>query len=405
MNFAELHLQVVRGRSGGRIIWQPRIGCWLGDKLFNGEELPLFKNSPAVNEMYRQLLDKPPLIRLAEPLHFLLAAIYRDLGCSVRIYDYNATFKRIEDPSVKIRTRRLNETDLETIIETPVGKQTSVQRHCSSTPAKIWLKREITTEAEIKAATWRAERTAWQWDQRAFEQIRRDWDDLGAPTMFMPRVNIQDLYINTMGVENAIYALFDCTKTVEKYFQALNECHNRLMDVINSCPIEIINFGDNLHGGTLSPELFKKYVLPAYQQRCRCLHKAGKFVHSHWDGDTKSLLPFAQQTGLDGIEAITPKPQGDVTLEEIKEALGDKMFLIDGIPAILFDKTYPVSMLEDCTHRLIELFAPRLILGISDEISSRGDIERVRVVGEIVADYNARMARAILRNREKKRGE
>ncbi len=40
---------------------------------------------------------------------------------------------------------------------------------------------------------------------------------------------------------------------------------------------------------------------------------------------------------LDGIEAITPQPQGDVTLEEIKEALSDDMFLLDGIPAILFD--------------------------------------------------------------------
>jgi len=31
-----------------------------------------------------------------------------------------------------------------------------------------------------------------------------------------------------------------------------------------------------------------------------------------------------------------------------------------------------------------------LVLGISDEISSTGDIERIRVVTEIVNDYNAR---------------
>jgi len=49
-------------------------------------------------------------------------------------------------------------------------------------------------------------------------------------------------------------------------------------------------------------------------------------------------------------------------------------------------------MLEEYTHRLIDLFAPRLVLGISDEISSTGDIERVRVVGRIVDEYNARFA-------------
>jgi len=38
-----------------------------------------------------------------------------------------------------------------------------------------------------------------------------------------------------------------------------------------------------------------------------------------------------------------------------------------------------------------DLFAPRLILGISDEISAHGDIERIRRVGELVDDYNARL--------------
>jgi hypothetical protein len=101
------------------------------------------------------------------------------------------------------------------------------------------------------------------------------------------------------------------------------------------------------------------------------------------------LLRYAQETGLDGIEAITPQPQGDVTLEEIKEALGDTMFLLDGIPAIYFDDTFSIEVLEACTRRLIELFAPRLVLGISDEISSTGDLDRIKVVGQIVDEYNA----------------
>jgi hypothetical protein len=174
---------------------------------------------------------------------------------------------------------------------------------------------------------------------------------------------------------------------VAAYFRALDESHDRLIDVINASPVEIINFGDNLHSGTLSRGLFCRYVLPAHQRRCERLHAAGKFVHTQWDGDTRSLLPFARETGLDGIEAITPQPQGDVTLEEIKAALGNRMFLLDGIPAVYFDAEYPASAPEECARRLIELFAPRLVLGISDEISSHGDIERIREVNRIVAEY------------------
>ena len=146
-----------------------------------------------------------------------------------------------------------------------------------------------------------------------------------------------DLHAFEAEREAGVYALVDYPETVEKYFTALNENALRLMDTLNASPLEWINFGDNLHGGTLSPRFFEKYVLPAYQERCDRLHQAGKFVFSHWDGDVKPLLPYAKHCGLDGIEAITPLPQGDVTLEEMKEALGDEIFLVDGIAAATRD--------------------------------------------------------------------
>ena len=93
---------------------------------------------------------------------------------------------------------------------------------------------------------------------------------------------------------------------------------------------------------------------------------------------------------MDGIEAITPVPQGDVTLEEMKEGLGDDMYLVDGIPAIYFDDIYPEETLVECVHKILDMFAPNLVLGISDEISSTGDIERIRLVGKIVDEYNAK---------------
>jgi hypothetical protein len=213
--------------------------------------------------------------------------------------------------------------------------------------------------------------------------------DLGAPTMFMPRMNVQSLYIEKMGSQKGIYAIYDWPDTVAAYFRALDDSHDRLIDVINDSPIDIINYGENVHAGTLPPKWFEMYHLPSCQHRSERLHAADKFVCSHWDGDVKPLLPYAKETGLDGIEAITPYPQGDVTLEEVKEALGDDLFLLDGIPAIYFDKTFTVETLVDCTERIIELFAPKLVLGISDEISSTGDLERVRTVGEIVDAYNA----------------
>ena len=66
-----------------------------------------------------------------------------------------------------------------------------------------------------------------------------------------------------MGVESAIYALHDETDVVESYFEALERSHDRLLDVICTSPVEINNVGENVHAGTLSPDLFERYHLPA----------------------------------------------------------------------------------------------------------------------------------------------
>ena len=251
-------------------------------------------------------------------------------------------------------------------------------------PKKWW----ITCEDDLKIITWIEERCAWKWDEEEYLKQLAICGDLGLPTIFMPRINMQSLFIDLMGVEEAIYATYDYPETVNAYFKVLSESHERLINVINPSPIEVINFGDNVHAGMLPPELFKKYALPEYQKRNELLHKAAKFTSSHWDGDTKALLPFARECGFDGIEAVTPKPQGDVTLEEVRKAFGDNLFLLDGIAAILFEDSYPLEVLEKQAKEVIELFAPKLILGISDEISSLGSIERIRFVGDIVRDYN-----------------
>jgi len=363
-NLPKLHRQVAFNQSKGKIIWQPRIGCWYTDKIFESEKLP---------EPYAGMN---------------LWDVYRSLGVSARLYEFNECFERIEHSAVKISQKDLNETDTQTIIHTPVGNQTAIYRKTKNNWHTITVKWEVESIDELKVATWREENATWAWNQDKFDYWLDKVGDLGAPTMFMPRMNVQCLYIEKMGVEKGVYALYEWPERIETFFAKLEENHDRLIDIVNHCPIEIINYGENIHAGTLSPDLFLKYHLPTCQRRSERLHAGGKFVCSHWDGDTKTLLPYAKETGLDGIEAITPKPQGDVSLEEIKEALGDDIFLIDGIPAIYFDDIYSEETLIECTEKIIDMFAPNLILGISDEISSTGDLERIRLVDAVVEKYN-----------------
>ena len=96
------------------------------------------------------------------------------------------------------------------------------------------------------------------------------------------------------------------------------------------------------------------------------------------------MLPYLRETRLDGVEALTPEPMGDLTLEMIKHAVGDRIVCLDLIRAIDFLAGFPVAELLEFVRQAIDLFAPRLVLGISDEISQVGEIEKVEAVSALV---------------------
>ena len=187
-----------------------------------------------------------------------------------------------------------------------------------------------------------------------------------------------------MGITRTIKFLFRYKGEVEKLMEQIEYYNDKFYKVIVSTPIKILNLGENIDSRITSPRLFKKYCLPQYQERSSYLHKKGKFVHIHIDGYAKPILPLLKETGLDGVEALTPKPVGDFTLEDLKKAIGDDMVLVDGIPYILFLPSIEVKRLENFVRRIVSMFPDNLVLGISDELPPPSDYRRVRIVSEII---------------------
>jgi hypothetical protein len=190
-----------------------------------------------------------------------------------------------------------------------------------------------------------------------------------------------------MGFQNTVFALKDYPNPTMNFLKAIEDWDDQMYEVLGSSPIEILNFGENIDASVDSPRLFAQYLLPYYNQRVDQLHQWGKFCHIHMDGALKPLLPYIQETHFDGIEAVTPIPQGDVTLEEAKAALGDKI-LLDGIPAIAFLPDFPIEGLLAIAQRILDLFSPNLILGVSDELPPPADIERIRAITMLVEQFH-----------------
>jgi len=314
-----------------------------------------------------------------------LLDVYDDLGCSIRSYNwFNCCLRYESDPKVRFSAFEKDGVHISRW-ETPVG---SIESHHTYTAlASHTQKFPVQTREDANVLEYILRGGRWSFDYEAYKANDELIGDRAAPMLFIPRVNLQRLFIEYMGFEGTLYAIYDDKPMIDRLAKIIDETDEQLIDVLCETPVPIINYGDNIDHHFLRPDMFEEYILPVYRRRSERFRAAGKYTHAHWDGSIKNLLRYAQQTGLDGIEALTPIPQGDITIEEMKEALGDRMILLDGIPMTCFLPHEPLDDLISTTHKIIELFSPNLIIGVSDEPSPVCDIERVRLVVEMLKEY------------------
>jgi len=357
----EINLRVFQGRDYPGVFWQPRVEPWYA--------------------WHKQVGTLP-----AQFAGMSLLEFYDDLDISMRYMQY---YTGLPGPVVKRYTEPVevhHEEDGDravTITRTPHGDLTE---RLHLTVDKTWRTVEfpVKTTQDLRALKWLFERTAYEFVAENFERGSRFVGDRGEPQFWLPKSPYQALCQQQMKLQDFIYALVDAPELVEEVMEAIDRSYDPLYEqMIAYGGVKIVNFGENIHDSLLSPAYFERYLIPWYEKRCEQLRTAGIYSHIHIDGYFKSLLPYLADLPFDGLEALTPTPQGDVTLEEIRDHIGDKV-LLDGIPAIFFLPHYPEERLQECVERIVELFHPRLVLGISDEIPEGADesgIERLRWVG------------------------
>jgi len=290
------------------------------------------------------------------------------LGASLRYLDY---FTGLPGPMVidqDFATRRFNETPttFTQVVETPFGQWVS-KHQMNSDDMWYTVDYPVQSPEDFDKLDWILDHMTYRFDINRFDQSAAVFGDRGVPQFWVPKSPYQALCQQWMTLDVLIYALADDPKRVERTMVRIDAAYDGLYEQIcRSGKVPILNFGENIHAQLLSPDYWERYFEPFYTKRCNQLKQAGIYTHVHIDGFFKPLLPYLSRLPFDGIEALTPEPQGDVTLEEMREHVGDKI-LLDVVPAILFLDTYSMGRFQDYVGKVAEMFGPQLILGISDE--------------------------------------
>ena len=105
-------------------------------------------------------------------------------------------------------------------------------------------------------------------------------------------------------------------------------------------------------------------------------------------GTLRGIMPLLGKSGLDYIEAVTPKPTGDVAVEDLRDLAGPDVILFGGIPGAMFA---PPFTAEDM-RRQVELVIAhhwdygKFIMGVADQVPPNGDLNLVRLAGDLVEE-------------------
>lgn len=387
-------LSLFRGEDPGNVVWQPRIENWYN-----------------VNQAHNTLPDQYEGKSLLE--------VYDSLGCSPRPYlipypspedlRSEATDKwkgfcpQNSPPVIKAELDSSVDGEVEVtgsggqgdrIIEkwsTPKGdlrrkwliSEDSISQQVSEYPIK-----DI---EDLEILEYILTHQDWYFDDEVYKNLEERIGGRAPIAAIAPRAPFIQYIMFYLDYEDAIIYLHRRKDRVEKFLEIAEKADRNAFRAIKESPVDVVCLPTNLDGQLVSPPLFEDYILPHYHEYGGMLQDAGKFVYAHWDGKVKPLLPYANDTGLDGLEALTPKPQGDLSVEDINDELEEDMILLDGVPANYFlPYQYSEERLINETRRILEELTPNIVLGISDEIPADGDIERVKLVSELVQEYNTK---------------
>lgn len=166
-----------------------------------------------------------------------------------------------------------------------------------------------------------------------YEQVARAQADFGEDAIFRAGFGFEPLqYLissHIMKMETFCVEWMDNRDEILKLYDALVENRRKLYPIVAQSPLLHANYGGNVVADIIGLENFKKYYVPHYNEAAEIMHKRGKLIGSHLDGNCKLLAEAIAETDLDYIEAFTPAPDTDMTLAEARQAWPHKVLWLN----------------------------------------------------------------------------
>ncbi len=390
MTHRERCMAAIRGKKPDRLPWVPRLEFWHRVRLRHGT-LPAELRSLTLTEITERLgvgcySSVPDFTDRTRPD----AMLDRGLGIFHHaVLPYRVTLQDVD--------RQVTQHGHETTVEyrTPVG---SIRTTYGLTKEMLdagvsmpWLSEHAIREpGDFDVVGYIFSHLKLEPDFAGYFARREEVGERGVAVAFLlgTACAIHHIMKELMPLEQFYYALYDYPEKVERLTEAITPFYQQLQEIGANSPAEVVFLGSNYDDSITYPPFFERHILPVLQNYAAALHKKGKYLMTHPDGENRRLLPLLLRAGFDIADSVCPYPMTSVRLEEFRDTFDDKVTIWGGIPATLL---CPPSTNDDEFRRSIDELVGRyageshFILGVSDMVTADADWDRLLYITDRVA--------------------
>jgi hypothetical protein len=295
------------------------------------------------------------------------------------------------DPSVRYSERK----DPERIVQsfrTPVGSIEAVQDFHTDTWCYAYSKRFVATIEDLRVMRYVHEHALYRENYDSFIECDRLWggDGIGFAMGVASMAPFQKMVSRWAGIETTVGLYMDNEDECLRAFSAMEASQEPLLEVLAGSPASVVILPENLSSDVTGGAFFTRLDLPYYQRINERLHRAGKKTAIHIDGRLTPCLGLLSEGGFDIADAVTPAPFGDIAVEDLRTAAGDRLVIWGGLPGGIFSGAFSDAFFEEYVRNVLRHADGRFVLGVADQVPPDAVPWRIGRVRELVDEAAGR---------------
>lgn len=286
-----------------------------------------------------------------------------------------------------IAYRRPHAEVIETWMETPKGPRRDVRWVTDRGELHEWYWGEWRQEYLIKSATdYAIMARAWEdveltLTDVAFTASEAEVGDNGITVAQLDRTPFQKIQIDYAGLERFSIDLAERLPQLFALIEQMNALKLAQFRLARDSAAEHLKLWENLSIETMGPRHYRRQLVPLYRQIFDVLAGAGKRLQVHYDGKLRVIARDIQELPFDGLDSVTPPPEGDLTTAEARRLWPDKFLWCH--PSLTWYSLPP----EELACRVREMAAAagpaRYCLMISEEVPPAWETTAPRVLAAL----------------------